>query len=102
MDKKASCLFLVNRSDCYVFPFFALHKRAPRRGSGVAVAFFGIPFLAKQERYVAAGLPPAGNLELTKDRQQARVGTMCPRVELNFLCEFDLRSEVFVRLVGRW
>ncbi|MFZ6735967.1 hypothetical protein ACO0LG_28865, partial [Undibacterium sp. Ji42W] len=31
-------------------------------GSGYAwVAFFGIPFLATQERYVAVGLVPTGN-----------------------------------------
>ena len=44
------------------FPFFDLHKREPE-GQRSAVAFFGKPFLAKQERFVAAGLPPACNLK---------------------------------------
>ena len=32
------------------FPFFALHKREPRRGCGFAVAFFCLLFLARQEK----------------------------------------------------
>ena len=46
------------------FPFCDLHNRGPE-GQRSAVAFFGTPFLAKQERCVAAGLPPAGNLKAT-------------------------------------
>ena len=50
------------------FPFFDLHKREPV-GQRSAVAFFGIPFLAKQERYVAAGLPPASDHTITSKRR---------------------------------
>ena len=59
--KKCPCLSVAS---CGHFPFCDLHNRAPE-GQRSAVAFFGIPFLAKQERYVAAGLPPAGNLKMT-------------------------------------
>ena len=48
MDKKAS--FVVSRSDCYVFPFFDLHKREPRRGSVFAVAFFCLLFFADAKK----------------------------------------------------
>jgi hypothetical protein len=54
------------KASCGRFPFFDLHKRGPE-GQRSAVAFFGIPFLATQERYVAAGLLPAGNLKITPE-----------------------------------
>jgi hypothetical protein len=46
-------------------PFFDLHNWVPA-GQRLCVAFFGPPFLAKQKRWLAAGLPPAGNLTATK------------------------------------
>ncbi len=56
---------LFERSEFRIFPFFALQQRAPPLGGSDAwVAFFGIPFLATQERYVAVGLPPTGNRKL--------------------------------------
>jgi hypothetical protein len=53
---------LFERSEFRIFPFFDLQQRGPPLGGSDAwVAFFGIPFLATQERYVAVGLPPTGN-----------------------------------------
>jgi hypothetical protein len=49
------------------FPFFFdLHRRVPV-GQRLCVAFFCFRFLAKQEKGVAAGLPPASNLTSTKE-----------------------------------
>jgi hypothetical protein len=42
MDKEAS--FVLNRSDCYVFPFFELHKREPRRGSAILLISRSLSF----------------------------------------------------------
>jgi hypothetical protein len=48
------------------FPFFDLHRREPE-GQRLCVAFFCFRFLAKQEKGVAAGLPPASNRTSTKE-----------------------------------
>jgi hypothetical protein len=53
------------------FPFYDLHNWVSRRDSDFCVAFFGIPFLAKQKRYVVAGLPPASNRTTTTEVNQA-------------------------------
>jgi hypothetical protein len=48
------------------FPFFDLHRREPE-GQRLCVAFFCFRFLAKQEKGVAAGLPPASNRPTTTE-----------------------------------
>ena len=50
------------------FPFFDLHRRVPE-GQRLCVAFFCFLFLAKQEKGVAAGLPPASNRTATTEVQ---------------------------------
>jgi hypothetical protein len=50
------------------FPFFDLHRREPA-GQRLCVAFFCFRFLAKQEKGVAAGLPPASNRTATTEVQ---------------------------------
>jgi hypothetical protein len=47
MDKKAS--IVLNRSDCYVFPFFDLHKREPRRGGDLRSPFFCLLFFGESK-----------------------------------------------------
>jgi hypothetical protein len=42
------------------------------QGQRLCGAFFGIPFLAKQKRYVVAGLPPASNRTTTTEAHQAK------------------------------
>jgi hypothetical protein len=49
-----------------LFPFFALHRREPV-GQRLCGAFFCFRFLAKQEKGVAAGLPPASNRPATTE-----------------------------------
>jgi len=42
---------LFERSEFRIFPFFVLHKwEPPLGGSDASVAFFRLPFLAKQKR----------------------------------------------------
>jgi hypothetical protein len=55
------------------FPFFDLHRREPA-GQRLCVAFFCFRFLAKQEKGVAAGLPPASNRP-TRPEAQTRPAT---------------------------
>jgi hypothetical protein len=40
---------MFERSEFLHFPFYDLHRREPE-GQRSAVAFFGLPFLAKQKR----------------------------------------------------
>jgi hypothetical protein len=53
--RNETCL---SAASSFHFPFFDLHKREPE-GQRLAVAFFFFLFLARQEKEVAAGLPPA-------------------------------------------
>jgi hypothetical protein len=50
MDKKASCLNVAKRSEFRRFPIFCPTQTGTPQGQRIAVAFFGLPFLAKQER----------------------------------------------------
>ncbi|MDP1978663.1 hypothetical protein [Undibacterium sp.] len=55
---------LFERSEFRDFPFFVLHKReSPLGGDDAWVAFLAYLF-GEAKRYVAAGLPPAGNPKL--------------------------------------
>ena len=53
MDQEVA---LSERSEFRYFPIFSKNNRGFRN---TVVAFFGLPFLARQKRELAAGLPPA-------------------------------------------
>jgi hypothetical protein len=55
--RNETCL---SAASSFHFPFFDLHKREPE-GQRLAVAFFCFLFLARQEKEVAAGLPPVSH-----------------------------------------
>jgi hypothetical protein len=58
---------LFERSEFASFPILRLAQLGIPQGQRLCVAFFGIPFLAKQKRYVVAGLPPASNRKTTTE-----------------------------------
>jgi hypothetical protein len=58
---------LFERSEFASFPILRLAQLGIPQGQRLCGAFFGIPFLAKQKRYVVAGLPPARNLTTTTE-----------------------------------
>ncbi|MFZ6747413.1 hypothetical protein ACO0K8_00400 [Undibacterium sp. Ren11W] len=58
---------LSERSEFASFPILRLAQLGIPQGQRLCVAFFGIPFLAKQKRYVVAGLPPASNRTTTTE-----------------------------------
>ena len=58
---------LFERSEFASFPILRPAQLGIPQGQRLCVAFFGIPFLAKQKRYVVAGLPPASNRTATTE-----------------------------------
>ncbi|MFZ6756852.1 hypothetical protein ACO0K9_06495 [Undibacterium sp. Ji50W] len=57
---------MFERSEFRIFPFLVLDKREPRRGDDAWVAFLAYLF-GEAKRYVAAGLPPACDLNTTDE-----------------------------------
>jgi hypothetical protein len=58
---------LSERSEFASFPILRPAQLGIPQGQRLCGAFFGIPFLAKQKRYVVAGLPPACNRTTTTE-----------------------------------
>jgi hypothetical protein len=56
---------LFERSEFASFPILRPAQLGIPQGQRLCVAFFGPTFLAKQKRWLAAGLPPASNLTTT-------------------------------------
>jgi hypothetical protein len=61
--------FVFERSEFRTFPILRPAQLGIPQGQRLCGAFFGIPFLAKQKRYVVAGLPPACNLTTTTEEK---------------------------------
>jgi hypothetical protein len=64
--------FVFERSEFRTFPILRPAQLGIPQGQRLCGAFFGIPFLAKQKRYVVAGLPPASNRTTTTKEHQAQ------------------------------